>query len=480
MPKPEIFLLTNNEKEVVHSKALIILEDLGMEIKDKEIVNFLIKNGCKLKNGERVIFPEDVVNNALKTVPKEFKIYDRDGEFIATLGEGAELFAPGSAAIKILDFESKEPRLPQLNDLKNLVIIVDYLKNIQVQSTALVPDDVSNLIKDAVRLYVILKYSNKPIVTGAFTIENLPLMIEMLKAIREDYSERPWTIFDVTISSPLTWSEITIRNLYDLSKEKIPAEIISMPQMSATSPATVAGSLVLHHAEVLSGITISQLVNPGTPVIYGGSTAILEPNFALPLITAPESILLSLSYNEMAKYIKLPTHTYLSLSDNKILDYQAGAQTMYSALAAVLRKFDVISGPGMLENELVQSLEKIVLDNEIAGIVKRVSLGYDIEEDQLALDVIRNVVNTKKHEFLSQIHTKRYLRKEFYFPTYNIWDVSSRDKWDGKDSLHHAHLIVEKILKEYTPHKLIPEKLENLNLVYENLWKKTHQSPVYI
>ncbi len=480
MPLPEVSILTKEEKELIHSKALELLGEVGMRIRDPEIVKFLLDAGCKSKDEKRVIFPESLVEESLKTVPKKFTLYNREGEVVANLGEGTRIFAPGSAAIKILDFGAKEPRLPLLYDLKNLVILVDSLKNIEAQSTALVPDDVPNAIKDAVRLYVILKYSNKPIVTGAFTIENLTLMFEMMKAIREDYAEKPWAIFDVTISSPLTWSEITVRNLYDLSREGIPAEIISMPQMSATSPATIAGSLVLHHTEILSGITISQLINPGAPVIYGGSTAILQPNFALPLITAPESILLAWSYREMARYLGVPAHTYLGLSDNKVIDYQAGAQSMYSALAAVVGGFDIISGPGMMENELVQSLEKLVLDNEAAGMVKRVSQGYQMGEEQLAVDIIKKVAELDKHEFLSQKHTRKNIRKEFYFPDQNIWDVSSRDRWDGQDSLHRAHTMVEKILKEYEPHVLPSDKLEKLNSVYEKLWNKISEKPKYV
>lgn len=479
MPKPKISILSPSEKEEIHSKAITLLEEVGVSIQDKKVTEFLLKEGCKIKNG-KILFSEDMVNESLKTVPHRIDLYNRDGNHVATLGEEALVFNPASAAIKILDFKSNEPRFPTLDDVKKLAILVDSLKNIDAQSTAVVPSDVPNSIKDAVRLYVILKYSNKPVITGAFTIENLGIMIDMLRVIREDYKKKPWVIFDVSLSTPLTWSELIIRNLFDLAKEKIPAEIISAPQMGATSPATIAGSLLLHHSEILSGIVISQLTNPGAPVIYGGFTAVLQPNYVVPLITAPESILLMLSYREMAKYLDIPVHTYMALSDNKILDYQAGGETMYSALAAAMDGFDIISGPGVLENDLVQSFEKLVLDNEVVGIVKRIKKGYEMGADELAFDIIKEVAILEKHQFLSQKHTKKYLRKEFHFPDSSVWNVTSRDRWDRRDAVEHAHEKVEKILSEYKPNMLSEEKLKKLDRVYRELWSKTSEPIKYV
>lgn len=465
MPRPKLGILEKDDIERIFTAALSILNDTGVKIEDDLVRDYVLKNGGVLKN-DRITFDESLVKEALKKAPKEFALYDRDGKYVATLGQEARIFNPGSAAIYILDYGAKEVRTPRLKDLKDFVIVTDYLDNIDAQSTALVPSDVPDEVKDISRLYVVIKYSRKPVITGAFTIENLGFMLNLMKAVREDYNKRPWAIFDVTVSSPLSWSKITARNLYDLAKNNVPAEIISMPQIGATSPATIAGSLVLHTAEILSGIVIAELVNSGAPIIYGGSTAVSQPRYGTPLLTAPESVLLTLAYGDIAKYLNLPSHTYMGLSDNKIVDYQAGAETMYSAVLAAIAGFDIISGPGMMENEMTQSIEKLVLDNEVVGFAKTIVRGFNIDDESLALNVIRSAVN--KRHFLSEPHTRRHVR-ELYM--YRIFDSTSRSTWDGKAVYEKAHEKVLEIIKTYNPPTLPNDVLKELDSAYSLAWK---------
>lgn len=477
MPVPRISSLSSNEIELVNSEALRLLQEVGMQIGNQDASNILIGNGCTLKDG-RVMIPESVIKEALSRVPSNFDLFDREGKKVTTIGSGSMLFDPGSAAIQILDYGNTVPRTPTLNDLKNVVILVDYLKNIGAQSTALVPDDVPLQIRDAVRLYVVLKYSSKPFITGAFTVANIRIMFEMMKAVRKDFDERPWGIFDVTSSSPLSWSNVSASNLIDLTKSRVPAEIISMPQMGATSPATIAGSLIQHHAEVLSGIAIAEFTNPNSPVIYGGSTAVLHPKYAIPMITAPESILLTLSYREMAKFVRVPSHTYMGIGDGKLVDFQTGGETLYSAALASLAGFDVISGPGMLGNELVQSLEKLVLDDEVVGIAKRLARGYELGEEERAFDVVKNVIAGNTHNYFGQRHTKKFVRQEFY--STSVWDTTVRASWNKKDAYERAKEIVDKVFKEYNPTRLDSKPQKELDEVNDTLWRNVGSSPALV
>lgn len=474
MPKPILSILTKKDAEELHSHAIELLSTVGIAFEDWDVAKILIDHGCLVKD-RRILIPEELVKESLRSVPKKFDLYDRDGKYIATLGEGAKIFNPGSAAIRILDYGARVSRPSTIEDLKKLVLVVDYLENIEAQSTALVPDDIPIPIRDIVRLYPILKYSRKPIITGTFTVENLSLMLEMLKIVREDAWRRPFAIFDVCPTPPLSWSRITSRNLIDLAKSMVPAEIISMPGLGATAPATIAGAIVIHHAEVFSGIVLSQVVSKGAPIIYGGSPTLTEPRYGLDRIVAPEAILISLGYRDMARYLDLPSHGYMGLSDNKLIDYQGGAETAYSALISVLASFDIISGPGMLENETTQSLEKLVIDNEICGIVKKVAKGFDVGVEEYAIEVIRDVVLTKDRNFLRHPHTRKYIRREVLIP--KIWDVLPRSQWLGKDIYEVAHEAVNKILKEYTPPMLPIDILKELDEFYTNLFRKIGSEP---
>ena len=236
-----------------------------------------------------------------------------------------------------------------------------------------------------------LKLSRKPVVTGAFTIEGVHDMKRMLDVVLGDASRKPYAIFDVCPSPPLKWSRLTSQNLIDCARYGLPVEVIPMPILGATGPVTVAGSLVQHHAEALSGIVLAQLARKGTPVIYGGSPCLLDMRSGAPLISAPESLLVALAYVDLAKWLGLPCHAYMALGDSPLVDYQCGVESMVGATLAALKGVNVVSGPGMLGGENVFSLEKLVFDDDACGYALRMARGFGLGPEELAVEVIRSV-----------------------------------------------------------------------------------------
>jgi trimethylamine--corrinoid protein Co-methyltransferase len=459
--------LSRSDAEEIHAEALRVLSTIGVFFEDKGVEEMVVRAGGVRRDG-RVLLPESLVEDSLKTVPRRIRLYDRDGNLVAVLGEGARVFNPGSAAIRILDYGATEPRSPTLADLKNLVVLADALQGLKAQSTALVPADVPAEVRDAVRLYVVLKYSSKPVVTGAFTVENLPLMVEMLASVREDYAGKPFAVFDVCPTPPLSWSTVTSRNLVDLARLNAPAELIPMPGLGATSPVTIYGALVQHHAENLSGIAISQAVRPGAPVIYGGSPTMIHPYYGTASITSPEAVLVSLGYRDLARLLDLPTHTYMALSDSKQVDYQAGAEAAYTAVVASLAGFDVVSGAGMLEYESVQSLEKLVLDNEAVMVAGRLTRGFD--RDPAATQALAEGVLKKRGNFLALKHTRQNYRKEIRIPS--VWDLEPRARAARQALLEKAHAAVQEILSTHAPKLLEGDQLEKLDNVLAKLYRQ--------
>ncbi|MEM0376282.1 MAG: trimethylamine methyltransferase family protein, partial [Thermofilum sp.] len=158
MPRPRLLLLEKSDVEDVHSAALELLSKVGVRVEDSLVEKLLVSGGCAL-SGSRVLIPEDLVEEALRKAPKRIALHDREGRHVATLGEEALVFNPGSAAIRVLDYGSPEPRTPTLEDVKKFAVLADALSGLQAQSTAVVPGDVPAEIRDAVRLYVVLKYS---------------------------------------------------------------------------------------------------------------------------------------------------------------------------------------------------------------------------------------------------------------------------------------------------------------------------------
>jgi trimethylamine--corrinoid protein Co-methyltransferase len=236
-----------------------------------------------------------------------------------------------------------------------------------------------------------------------------------------------------------------------------------MPLTGFVAPVTIVGSLVQHTAETLSGIVISQLTNPGTPALYGGSPAAFDIRFETTPMGAAETMMIDCAQNEIGRYLGLPTQGYLVLSDAKLLDAQCGLESSMGATLAVLAGINNVSGPGMLDFESCFSLEKLVLDNEICGLAFRLARGVEPKEDFPAVPHFEELL--KEGHLLIADHTRKYLRDEHYFPGPTI-DRANRSRWqqEGASTLGaRAHREVEKHLEQYTPSSLSGDTKAELN-----------------
>jgi len=470
MPRPHLKLLERDEIKLIHEKATELLENLGVLIDNNAVISLFKEIGVDVK-GKLLFVPKDLVRKALSKIKREITLYDREGKPYASLKGDSSYFNPGSTATKLFDCEENSIREPVMEDLVKLAILVDSLEHISLQSTALVPSDFPVELRDRVRIYPLLKYSTKPIITGAFTIDGVHDMVNMLKIVIDDIRSKPFAVFDVCPSPPLKWSKVISQNVIDCTKMGIPIEIISMPQMGGTSPVTIAGSLIQHHAEVLSGIVIASLVEDNISVIYGGSPCLIDMRYGTSPIVTPETLLISTAYVEVAKFFNVPTHTYMALSDTLSLDYQAGFETGVSALVGLLLGINVISGPGMLEFESAFSFEKLILDNEVCGIAFRYMNGFDIDEDHLAIEVFRDVVH--KSSFLKHRHTLKMFRKELFFP--RVLERFPRSTWSRRGKTSLVNRAREEVLRRLKTHECqsLPQDIEcELDKYFFNMCKR--------
>jgi trimethylamine--corrinoid protein Co-methyltransferase len=240
-----------------------------------------------------------------------------------------------------------------------------------------------------------------------------------------------------------------------------------MPLSGLVAPVTLVGTLVQHTAETLSGLVISQLTNPGTPVLYGGSPAIFDVRYETTPMGAVETMMIDCAFNEIGKHLGLPTQAYISLSDSKQLDAQAGLESSMGATLAALAGINNISGPGMLDFESCMSLEKLVLDNEICGMALRLVRGIEPREDFPVLPRFQELL-AEQHLLISG-HTRKYLKQEHYCPGPTI-DRANRARWQeegGTTLRERAHREVEKLLDEYRPSRLPEDVKKELTRLME-------------
>jgi trimethylamine--corrinoid protein Co-methyltransferase len=476
--RPILKFLSHDLIQRIISEARDILCNLGIKIYHKQLVSLLSQHGVHVeKNRQNVRFTNDIIDKALKTVPSSFKLYDVTGKETHDFSNHNVYFTPASSALNILDMNpghgTSQIRQSNTSDYVRYVRVVNQLTHIASQSTAFIPADVSEKISDSYRLYLGLLYGEKPIVTGTFSDSGFSIMKEFQVAVRgseKELKEKPLTIFSCCPTTPLKWGERSCHDIINCGRSGIPVELISMPLAGFTGPVTLVGSLVGHTAENLSGIVIGQLSSPGAPLLYGGAAAAFDMRYGTTPLGAVESQMMACAYNEIGKYLGIPTQAYIALSDAKALDTQAGAETSMGATMAALSGINSISGPGMLDFVNCFSIEKLVVDNEICGMTYRILNGIEPKNDLPTLPLYRELL--KEQHLLTSRHTRRYFKEEHYFPG-KVIDRSSRSKWEEQGSptlIQQAHTEVNRLINsdQQQPSRLSKDVKNHLTEIMES------------
>jgi len=456
--RPILRLLDDELSDSIIAQACEVLSRLGVEIHNPAVLAMLQDHGAEVdKEKRQARLNGATIDRALASVPRAFQLYDTLGNQTHDFRNGNVYFTPGSAAINILDGRTGEMRRPDTADYIRFVKVAGGLRHLASQSTALVPADVHEKISDSHRLYLSLLYGEKPVVTGAFTIEAFEIMKDLQLAVRgsgQALRAKPLAIFSCCPTAPIKWSDVTSQNLVDCARWSIPVELISMPLSGFMAPVTLVGSLVQQTAENLSGVVISQLTNPGHPILYGGSPAIFDVRHETTPMGAVETMMLNCANSEIGKRLGMPTQGYIALSDAKQLDGQAGLETGMGAVLAALSGINSISGPGMLDFESCQSLEKLVLDNEICGMTYRLLAGIEPRDDFPALPIFQELLR-EKHLLIAD-HTRRHLREQIWLPG-GVIDRANRTRWQKEGRLtlkERAAREVSRLVERYTPSRL--------------------------
>ncbi len=464
---PNFRLLDDELLKRILSEAFTLIWQRGVVVQAPEAVGLLASAGARAEDGI-VHIPESLARRSIESVPREFHLYDRAGEPVVKYGGDSVQFDPGSSCVHILDPETLQHRLTLAADLVRLVQVAEMLPQYAAQSTAVVCNEVPKEIGDIYRLFLVLWYSNKPIVTGAFSPHTAPAMIDLLVAdsgSRAALRQKPRAIFDVCPSPPLHMSEFAAQNLIDLARAWVPAEIISMPLSGAAAPVSLAGTVVQHAAECISAITIHQLAQPGAPVVWGGAPAIFDMRSGITPMGAVETAMLNVASAQAAKSFGLPTHGYLIGSDAKLLDAQAGQESGVAAILGALGGINMISGAGMLDSLACHSAEKLVLDAESIAMAQRLLQGIQPRTESLALEMFAKA--GAQGDFLKIPETRKYFRLEQHLSA-KVIDRGSLHSWEqsGKrDSFARACEQVKELVAAYKRPAISPQVENDLRAV---------------
>jgi trimethylamine---corrinoid protein Co-methyltransferase len=460
--RPRIQLLSPELVGRILREAFELLMSPGVRV-GSAVVELLRSAGVEIgaaANEGVARIPERLVQQCLASVPRDFYLYNRQGEKAVHYGGDDVHFDPGSCCVQMLDPGTLEARPSETRDLVRIVQVTEMLPQFAAQSTAVVCNDAcsdSNLpsaIGDLYRLFIVLQHSDKPIVTGSFSAAGLQGMIDLLVADSgspEKLRQQPRAVFDVCPSPPLNWSEFGSHNLLDLARAGVPAEIVSMPLAGGTAPVTLAGSVTQHAAEVLAGITLHQLARPGSPIVWGGAPAIFDMRTGGAPMGAVETAMLNMACAEVGKHLGLPTHGYLVATDSKLVDAQAGAESARSAMLGALAGINMISGAGMLESLACFSVEKLVIDAESIASAQRLARGIEVRSDDVRGQTLATAMFAQtglSGEFLQLKETRALFRQEQHLPS-PVIDRSARGAELPTDVFTRASTRVDDLVSKY-------------------------------
>lgn len=440
--------LSEDDIAQIHDTSMRVFEDVGFQINSDRALTFFQDAGAAV-DGRIVRLPREAVMELVARAHSEVTLYGRYPEHHITLG-GTRVYAgTGGTALNVIDTASGERRQATLYDLKRITKLVDGLENIHFFLLPTYPNDVPAANVDVNRFFAGLDNTAKHVMGGVYTPQGINQVIRMAEIIAgsaDRLCQEPLISMIVCAISPLKIDRIYGDMIVTIAQAGIPIALPAEPLCGATSPVTLAGNLVIQNVDSLTEVCLTQLVNPGTPVIYGSVASSADLRDLKYIAGAIEMGLLNAAGAQLAQFYRLPFYATAGMSDAKTIDAQCGYESALSSLLCALGGANFIhDAAGLLDFALSVSYEKYVVDNEIIGMVMRAVEGIKVDEDTLAFDLIKEV--GPGGNFVSAKHTRKYMRTEHYQPT--LSDRDHLEEWQAKgkrDTYARARNRVEEIL----------------------------------
>ena len=441
--------LTPSDIEQIHQTSMNLLANVGVRCPDDEAIAVFAKHGCKT-DGQLVYLTEAQVLEAVGSAPAQFTLHARNPAKNVVIGGGETVFAPGYGAPFLIDAELGR-REATVEDYRNLIRLADALPNQDLSGHLLVePRDVPAHLAHLYMLQASMVHSDKPIFGSSDGAAGACHTLEMLGILFGRHPDRPVAIGLINPLSPLGYGTDMIQALMVYARAGQPVVIATMVLAGSTGPITLAGALALQNAEILAGLTLTQLINPGTPVIYGSTSTNLDMQGGNLSVGGPELPLITTATAQLARYYHLPCRSGGSITDaHSPGDIRAGYESSFNLLTAVNSGVDfMLHSAGILSSYLAFSFEKFVLDDDRCGLVRRYRRGIAVTPDTLAYEVMAKV--GPGGHYLMEDHTFERCRTEFWQSAVNgRSDLATWENEGRPDSLTYARQRWQHLLAEH-------------------------------
>lgn len=443
--------------ERLHQASLRILSEFGIAFYDEETRGILRNHGARVE-GDMAYFDPGLIEEYVAKAPSQFTQRARNPENNVVIGGNSIVFAPVYGPPYVLDLEHKrrEAKLEDFINFVKLSYISPYIHH--SGGTVVEPTDEPISTRHLDMVFSHIKYNDKAFMGSVTSAENAADSVAMAEILfgAEEIRDQPGLLSLINVSSPRRFDDRMLGALKVYAKARQGLIITPFILAGAMGPTTIAGTVAQLNAEALAGIILTQMIQPGTPVVYGSFLTTIDLQSGAPVFGSPESQLALYASAQLARRYKLPFRGGGMFSSSKIPDAQAGYESVMVMLPTILARTNfVLHAAGWLENGLVAGYEKFVLDCELLGMFHTWAKGIDLSDDSLALDAIAEVPPGGHH--LGTEHTMRHFRTAFYRA--ELFDYDSAEKWEEKgaqDSYTRAHKKVIELLAGYEPPSLDP------------------------
>jgi trimethylamine--corrinoid protein Co-methyltransferase len=443
-------ILSDDQIETIHRQSLRVLEEIGMDMLYPEARDLLAKAGASI-DGDRVRIGRDIIEEALKTPPPEFTLHARDARHDVRIGGKWITFCPVGGPPNCSDLDSGR-RPGTLADAANFIRLCQHFNCIHLAGDSVDALDVPSKIRHLHTMRAKVSLSNKaPFIyaTGRSRLLDSLEIVRLARGISEEQMAREPSAYTViNTNSPLKLDAPMAMGIIEMARRNQIAVITPFTLAGAMAPITLGGALVEQNAEVLASIALSQLANPGAPLVYGSFTSNVDMKSGAPAFGTPEYMKATIAGGQLARRYKLPYRTSSANAANAV-DAQAAYETVFSLWAAIMGGGNmIVHAAGWMEGGLVASYEKFVLDVDLLQMVEELLKPIVIDDDSMGFDAMMDV-GPGGHFFGTQ-HTLDRYAGAFYEPLISDW--RNFGQWQDAGSpqtAQRANALWKKALAEY-------------------------------
>ena len=460
--KPVLQFLSNEEIQIIHQSALQILSSIGMRLPHPEALELMRQNGADIGDENVVRIPTRLVEAAIESVPKrrDVTLFGRDPKHDVTFEKHDPGLACMTMAVNVIDPHSRQKRPATNDDLAALTRMADQLENVRVNGGLVTPQEVPGDFNDWYTWATTIKNTTKHItggMLGARCVRDAAKMGAIALGDEKLFRERPFISGWVLTLPPFAIDTESLEALMEMSRWKIPVMLSSGPILGTSSPVTIAGTIAQAHAEILACIVVSQLVNPGVPIIYTSFARGMDMKSGNVSMACPEFGILKVALAQMGKYLDLPIRMPSMLRDSKVLDAQAGFETGMIATVTGLMA-DLMDGM-QLDMDLVVDFPDLVFCDDCMAAVRRMTAKLVVDDDTLAMETMKVV--GPGGTFLSQDHTFQHFRRELWMP--KLLERRNWELWENDGAMDIFKVAERKTLEMLAedPEPLLPAEVQD-------------------